>query len=339
MRAIVTTSANPFHYGHLSLYNEAKRIFGKNNVKVAIGRNVSKNINFNRIAYHLTPYKIQYDIAENITLADYCKNNNINYIIRGIRNSVDAEYELKLDFLNKEINNHIQTMFFPTKDIFSNISSSSINELLKYNKYDVVKKYMNEDAMYRFINKAPKFVIFFGRSCIGKTYFLEKNEVFKNKQIISIDNIFWDIFKEYYGESLKEKVSLKSRELVYNGKSLEKLIKKYSTREFWKTFFNFIEKNFNSFEFYNKNIFDLNLEDEVYLLDFAHIGSYWNTIPSDLKGKLYLVNLTNSKVNRDLYINKKNFSEKIKYLDKNYREPNYFDKLINLSNYLGNEKE
>ncbi len=338
MKAIVTTSANPFHYGHLSLYNEAKRIFGKNNVKVAIGRNVSKNIDFNRISYHLTPYKIQYDIAENITLADYCRNNNINYIVRGIRNSVDAEYELKLDFLNKEINNHIQTMFFPTKDIFSNISSTSINELLKYNKYNIAKKYMNEDAMYRFINKAPKFLIFFGRSCIGKTYFLENNEIFKNKQIINIDNIFWDIFKECYGNELKEKVSLRSKELVYSGKNLEKLIKKYSTREFWDIFFHFIEENFDNFELYDKNIFDLNSENKIYLLDFAHIGSYWNTIPPDLRGQLYLINLTNSKVNRDFYINKKNFSEKIKYLDKNYKDPSYFDKLINISNFYKDEK-
>lgn len=335
MKAIITTSANPFHYGHLSLYREAIKIFGKNNAKVAIGRNTSKNVDFNRIAYHLTPYRIKYDIAENITLADYCKNNNIDYIVRGIRNSVDAEYELKLDFLNKEINNKIQTMFFPTKDIFSNISSTSINELLKYNKCDVAKKYMNEDAMYRFINKTPKFIVFFGRSCVGKSYFLNNAEIFKNKQIINVDGIFWDIFEKCYNKELKEKVSLQSKELVYRGKNLEKLIKKYSTREFWETFFDFVEQNFNSFSIDDKNIFDFNLENELYLLDFAHIGSYWSTIPSDLKGKLYLINLTNSKTNRDSYINMKNFSEKIKYLDKNYKEPTYFDKIINIGEFNG----
>ncbi|MDE6224723.1 MAG: hypothetical protein K2M25_01135, partial [Muribaculaceae bacterium] len=71
----------------------------------------------------------------------------------------------------------------------------------------------------------------------------------------------------------------------------------------------------------------------VYLLDFAHIGSYWNTIPSDIKGKLYLINVNNSRENRNFYIGKKGFKEKIVYLDKNYREPTYYDKSINIEKY------
>lgn len=332
MKAIITTSANPFHYGHLSLYNEGIRIFGKNNVKVAIGKNVSKNIDFDRISYHLTPYKIKYDIAENITLADYCKANNVNFIIRGIRNSVDAEYELKLDFLNKEINRKIQTMFFPTKDIFSNISSTYINEFLKYGKYDVVRKYMNEDAMYRFINKYPTFIVFYGKSCIGKTYFL--NKIFREKNIVSVDEIFWNVFKECYGEELRNKIKDRSRNLVYNNGSIEDLIQKYSNRAFWETFFNFIEKHFKKSSIFDSccGIFSA-IKNDVYLLDFAHIGSYWNTIPADMKGKIYLVNVNNSKENRNVYINRKGFEEKIFYLDRNYKEPSYCDKSINIEKY------
>lgn len=331
MKAIVTTSANPFHYGHLSLYREAVKIFGVENVRVAIGKNASKNIDFNRIIYHLTPYRINYDIAEGITLADYCKNNNVNFIVRGIRNSVDAEYELKLDFLNKEINENLQTMFFPTKDIFSNISSTSINELLKYHKYDVVQKYMNEDSMYRFINKSPIFIVFFGKSCVGKSYFLTHK--FKNKSIVSVDEIFWDIFSKCYGNNLKEKIMDESRKLVYGGKNLQNLIAKYSTREFWETFFDFIEKNFLKTTL-NKNNIRINLENDVYLLDFAHIGSYWNTIPVDLRGRLYLIKLNNSNENRKKYIEEKKFAEKIDYLDKNYRDPEYFDEVFDIDNAL-----
>ena len=96
-------------------------------------------------------YHIPYEIIEDITIADYCKNKDIKYIVRGIRNGVDAEYELKLDFVNKEINPNIQTIFIPTNDTYSNISSSTIRELLKYHKYDIVKMFMNEKAMWRYL--------------------------------------------------------------------------------------------------------------------------------------------------------------------------------------------
>ncbi|MDR1499249.1 MAG: hypothetical protein LBS34_03095 [Rickettsiales bacterium] len=328
MKAIVTTSANPFHHGHLSLYREAGRVFGEGNVRVAIGKNFSKNVDFNRIIYHLTPYKIKYDITENITLSDYCRDNKVDYIVRGIRNAVDAEYELKLDFLNKEINEKLQTMFFPTKDIFSNISSTSINELLKYNKYDIVKKYMNEDAMYRFAHKYPEFIIFFGKSCIGKTYYLE-NTIFKGKNTVKVDEIFWDIFQECYGRKLRIKVEDESRKLVYNGKSLDQLVKKYSTVEYWQAFFSHIRSNCEKYRI-DENIIDFEVEDRVYLLDFAHIGVYWSTIPPQLRGALYLVNMKNSTKNRNEYINEKNFRNKVNYLDDNYKEPYYYDKIINL---------
>lgn len=332
MKAIITTSANPLHYGHMSLYDEAIKIFGKNNAKITIGKNANKNIDFNRILYHIKPYKVDYEIAENITLSDYCKNNNIDYIVRGIRNAVDAEYELKLDFLNKEINCDIQTMFFPTKDIFSNISSSSINELLKYNKYDIVKKYMNEDAMYRYVNVTPEFIVFFGKSCIGKTYYL-KNFAFKNTNIqtIDVDKIFWDIFESCYGKNERIIIQNKSKEQIYRGLSLEDLINKYSTIKFWEVFFSYIRKNFVKYKI--ENFTTLNINREVYLLDFPSIGSYWNTIPPYLRGKLYLISLINSNLqDRNNFIKLKCFENNIFYLDNNYKLPDYFDEEIDLSN-------
>ena len=146
--AIITTSANPFHYGHLDLYNKAKQIFYE--VKVIIAQNSDKN-KITKIEGHMDLYKIPYEIIKDQTIADYCKEHYVTHIIRGIRNGVDAEYELKIDFVNREINPDVQTIFIPTSDTYSNISSSTIRELLKYKKYDIVKKYMNEDAMWKYI--------------------------------------------------------------------------------------------------------------------------------------------------------------------------------------------
>lgn len=330
-KVIVSTSANPLHYGHLGIYKEAINIFGKNNTKIVIGKNARKSIDFDKILYHIIPYRINFEIAEGITLSDYCNKNKIHYIVRGIRNAVDAEYELKLDFLNKEINNKIQTIFFPTKHIFSNISSSSINELIKYNKLDIVKKYMNEDAMYRYVNGEPEFIIFFGKSCIGKTFYLE-HLAFKDKNVktVNIDNIFWKIFEQHYGTTTKDKVQYESKQRIYNGYNLNDLTKQYSNNEFWQFFFHYIENNFTSYEI--NNFTKLNIKNKVYLLDFPSIGAYWNTIPSTIKGKMYLIKLNNHDNDRRAhFIENKNFKHKIDYLDSNYYEPNYFDEEIDIS--------
>lgn len=319
-KAIVTTSANPFHYGHLSLYREAMRIFGKNNVKVAIGKNINKDVDFDKIQYHLTPYNVNYDIAQDVTLADYCKNNSINYIIRGVRNGVDAEYELKLDFLNKEINRDVQTIFFPTKHIFSNISSSSINELLKYNKLDIVKRYMNEDSMYRYINKKPNYVVYFGRSCVGKTYYL--NNILKVKSI-DIDNIFWEVFSFCYGKELMLKIRAESLNCVKNNISMDGLISEYSTNEYWSCFLEYIENNFDKTSISNTK---LNIDNDVYILDFASIGVYWRTIPSYIRSKMYLIKVYSDK----RHVSDKNFENKIDYLDSRYKEPDYYDEVVKL---------
>lgn len=152
-KAIVTTSANPFHYGHLDLFNKATEIF--QNVKVVIAQNSDKSKSVN-LKEHMDCYGIPYEIIEDKTIADYCKENNVTHIIRGIRNGVDAEYELKIDFINKEINPKVQTIFIPTSDTFANISSSTIRELLKYKKYDIAKKFMQEDAMWKWIEDNMK---------------------------------------------------------------------------------------------------------------------------------------------------------------------------------------
>ena len=89
-KSVITTSANPFHLGHLYLYKTAEKIFGKDNVLCLIAKNPNKNIDVSTIDYHMKPYNIHYHIIDNASVADYCYDNNIEFIIRGIRNCVDA---------------------------------------------------------------------------------------------------------------------------------------------------------------------------------------------------------------------------------------------------------
>lgn len=154
-RAIMTTSANPFHYGHLDIYRKAKRIFDDVTVIVALNREKTSALNRERIKSHLEAYNIPFEILPDDckTVADYCQQNNVTHIVRGIRSGIDAEYELKIDFVNREIFPNIQTVFIPTSGNFQSISSSVIRELLACGKEEVVMQYMSPIALNIYMEK------------------------------------------------------------------------------------------------------------------------------------------------------------------------------------------
>ena len=60
----------------------------------------------------------------------FCKNKNAHYLIRGIRNSADFQYESDLAQANKELFG-LETLFFITSPTLSHVSSSLVRELYK----------------------------------------------------------------------------------------------------------------------------------------------------------------------------------------------------------------
>ncbi len=321
-KAIVSTSASPFHFGHMELYRTASELFGVKNTKVVIGKNSKKNCNLDYINFHMVPYKIPFDIANNITLSDYCSKNNIKYLVRGIRNSEDVDYELMLNYINKELKSDLETVFFPANEQFRNISSTLLNELLRYQKFDTAKKFMNEDAMYRFFYKKPEFVIFFGKSCNGKTNYISKKY---DDNFVNIDSIFWKIFSICFGKKEMELIKKLSYNTIYNGNNLEELINKYSTDEFWNTMLDFIIDKYKKI-----NFADNNFNNDVYILDFPSIGCYWRKIKPKIRGQFYLIKLETVDVKRKEIITNKKMESKINFLDYNYKDPDYFDKIITI---------
>lgn len=316
MKAIVSTSANPFHYGHLDIFNKAKQIF--DDVQVVIAQNPNK-ANTQDLQFHLNAYNIPYVIINEQTVADYCAENNITHIVRGIRNGVDAEYELKLDFANKEINPNIQTVFIPTSDLYSNISSSTIRELLKYKKYDIVKKYMNEEAMWRYINQKPSYTIYFGKSCVGKSTYLNHNLF--NVKIIDVDKYMWKVLEEFNDKQYVLFYKEKLRNLVYSEvlSISQKKDVMYAgfhevlTEEFWDKFFNVLRFSTNC------------------ILDWAAVGLYYDYIPIKYRTQCKFIELTCNEEVRKTRILNKNFENKITYLDQFYSKPLIIDKSIDIS--------
>ena len=95
--------------------------------------------------------KIEID-ATNELLVDYAKSKNAGFIIKGIRNSSDYEYEYSMFLINREIGNDrndIETVLLPAKSEHLYISSTFVREMIKY-KRDI-SKYVPE--------KVNKFII------------------------------------------------------------------------------------------------------------------------------------------------------------------------------------
>ena len=70
------------------------------------------------------------DTFEGLTV-NYCKNVGANFLIRGLRNGSDFDYEKTISQLNNIIGKDLDTVFFISQPKFSHISSTIVREIIK----------------------------------------------------------------------------------------------------------------------------------------------------------------------------------------------------------------
>ena len=132
--AVFPGSFDPITKGHQDIIERALPLFDK--IIIAIGINSTKK-------YHFTLEKRQEFITKtfgnnskieiatyNGLTIDFCKNVNANYIVRGIRNVDDYNYENSIAQMNKAMNNNIETIFIPTIPTLSAINSTIVRDIL-----------------------------------------------------------------------------------------------------------------------------------------------------------------------------------------------------------------
>lgn len=68
----------------------------------------------------------------------FAKKMEANYLLRGLRNTIDFEYENTISQANQHIYNELETVFLITSPTLSFISSTIVRELYKYGE-DVSK--------------------------------------------------------------------------------------------------------------------------------------------------------------------------------------------------------
>lgn len=134
-KVVYPGSFDPITLGHIEIIKRAASIFDE--VIVLIANNPLKSNTFQLserieiIKDAISEFnldKVKVDTTSGLVV-DYCLRNNINIMLRGLRNINDYENEYARFFYNKNINTNIETIImFPTsRNHF--ISSSAIKEL------------------------------------------------------------------------------------------------------------------------------------------------------------------------------------------------------------------
>jgi pantetheine-phosphate adenylyltransferase len=74
--------------------------------------------------------KVHVNHFEGLTV-NFCKKIEANYLLRGLRNSSDFDYEKTISQLNNIIGDQIETLFLISKPEYSHISSTIVREIIK----------------------------------------------------------------------------------------------------------------------------------------------------------------------------------------------------------------
>ena len=136
--AVFPGSFDPITLGHYDIIERAVPLFDK--LIIAIGQNSDKKYMFpleKRIEFikkSVAHFKnVEVDFYEGLTI-DYCLKNDAKFILRGLRNPADFEFEKAITHTNRTLaRKKIETVFLLTSSGKSLISSSIVREIIRHN--------------------------------------------------------------------------------------------------------------------------------------------------------------------------------------------------------------
>jgi pantetheine-phosphate adenylyltransferase len=134
-RVVCPGSFDPVTNGHLDIFRRAAKLFDE--IVVAVLVNQSKAGLFALDERLSMLREVTADIP-NIRvlsfqglLVDFCKANDIDIVIKGIRAASDFDYELQMAQMNVGLSG-VETLFMATNPLYSFVSSSLIKDVAKW---------------------------------------------------------------------------------------------------------------------------------------------------------------------------------------------------------------
>lgn len=135
--ALFPGSFDPYTKGHHDIVMRGLDLFDK--IIVAIGHNSKKNTRYFELDWMVDKIKKAYEDESRVEVEVYdeltaslAKKYNAKFLLRGLRNTTDFEYENSISQVNRYLNEDLETIFLITSPELAPISSSIIREVHKY---------------------------------------------------------------------------------------------------------------------------------------------------------------------------------------------------------------
>ncbi|OAV45439.1 pantetheine-phosphate adenylyltransferase [Lewinella sp. 4G2] len=133
--AVFPGSFDPITIGHVELVRRAVPLFDR--IVVAVGVNSQKKYLCSleqRLTWLETVFadepKVEIASFEGLT-AHFCKEIGARYLLRGLRNASDFDYEKTISQLNDIVGEGLETIFLISRPEVSHISSTIVREIIK----------------------------------------------------------------------------------------------------------------------------------------------------------------------------------------------------------------
>lgn len=134
--AIFPGSFDPFTKGHEDIVRRGLFLFDK--VIVGVGHNskkqryfyIEKMLGYINATFRDEP-RVEVITYDELT-AQLAKRYEARYLLRGLRNTTDFEYENSISQINRYLNNDLETVFLITSPQYAHINSSIIREVHRY---------------------------------------------------------------------------------------------------------------------------------------------------------------------------------------------------------------
>jgi pantetheine-phosphate adenylyltransferase len=134
-RAVYPGSYDPVTNGHIDIVERASGLFDEVIVAVLINKtkkslfSVDERLHMLReMTAHLPGVRVD---SWHGLLVDYCRQNEISAIVKGLRAVSDFDYELQMAQMNQQLSG-VETLFMPTNPLWSFLSSSLVKEVAAY---------------------------------------------------------------------------------------------------------------------------------------------------------------------------------------------------------------
>lgn len=135
--ALFPGSFDPITVGHESVIRRALPMFDKIIVGVGVNSEKSAMLPSEKRVELIKKVFVDEPKVEVVTYSgltvDFCKANNISFILRGLRTSADFEFERSIGHANQLLDKNIETIFMLTLPEHTCISSSIVRDIAKNN--------------------------------------------------------------------------------------------------------------------------------------------------------------------------------------------------------------